>query len=101
MAVDEATERLRKGAALVDVRSPGEFAAQRIPGSINLPMGFGPEDLKREGLQPDQEILLHCASGTRSAAAMGQLRRMGYEKVWNVGSFSRASRVARESGMAH
>jgi phage shock protein E len=94
----KAVERLKAGAVLVDVRSPAEFASQRIPGAINLPMGFGPEDLRREGLEPGQEILLHCASGTRSGMARGQLRKLGYEQVWNLGSFGRAKKVASEAG---
>ncbi|NDV61429.1 rhodanese-like domain-containing protein [Puniceicoccales bacterium CK1056] len=91
--VDQAAERLKAGAALVDVRSPGEFASQRIPGAINIPMGFVAADLQKEGLEPDRQILLHCASGARSAAAMKELQRMGYKQVWNVGSFSRAKKV--------
>lgn len=59
------------GAILVDVREDGEFARQRIPGSVHMP-------LSRLGLHPlpgaaDQPVIFLCASGGRTAAAESRL----------------------------
>jgi rhodanese-related sulfurtransferase len=35
----------------------------------------------REELEPDRRIILHCASGGRSALAADLLREMGYTNV--------------------
>jgi phage shock protein E len=84
---DEAHELVSKGARLVDVRSPAEFAAGHLDGARNIPVGEigsrGPE------LRPlDGPIVLYCASGTRSAMAGRALRAAGFTKVYNLGPMS-------------
>lgn len=57
---------------LIDVREPGEHAAARIEGSINLPLSaFDPAAL------PEGELVLHCAGGKRSRLAAEQCARAG------------------------
>lgn len=76
---------LREGAQLVDVRSPGEFAGGNVPGSINLPLD---EIEQRSGeLDPQRWVVVFCASGTRSALARLKLKRLGFGKVLNAGSW--------------
>lgn len=58
-------------AALIDVRTPGEFASERIPGSRNVPLAA----LKAERAalaEAGVPVVLVCASGTRA----GQAREM-------------------------
>ncbi|MGB0767777.1 MAG: rhodanese-like domain-containing protein [Phycisphaeraceae bacterium] len=56
------------GAVLVDVREPFEHAAERIAGSIPMPLGsLDPEALRER--HAGQRIVFHCAGGKRSAAA--------------------------------
>ena len=75
------------GALLLDVRTPEEFRAGRIPGSRNLPL----QELERapavigSGSVP---LYLYCRSGNRSAAAARILRRMGYRNVTDLGGIS-------------
>lgn len=69
---------------LLDVRSPGEFSSYSIPGSINVPVQslagrLGELDKKRP-------VIVYCASGMRSGAALGVLSQNGFEKVINGGS---------------
>ncbi|MGW4792470.1 rhodanese-like domain-containing protein [Nonomuraea sp. NPDC004297] len=57
------------GVRLIDVRTPGEFAAGHIPGSANVPL-----DLLREhstGLRAghDDHVVLVCRSGVRARDA--------------------------------
>ncbi len=82
----EALENIKQDPAirLVDVRSPEEFRSGHIPGAINLPL----DSLSRaDALLPDKQapVYLYCASGGRSGMAVGQLSRMGYQDVKNIG----------------
>ena len=61
--------------ALVDVREPGEFLAERIPGAVNIPLSQFAEAAKR--LPKDKRVILHCLSGGRSKTALDLCGRMG------------------------
>jgi len=74
-----------QGAQLVDVRGPAEFAGGHAPGSVNIPLQ---EIGERAGeLDPSRPVVVCCASGTRSAMAAHRLRRQGFERVLNAGSW--------------
>src|SRR6266571_4074708 len=92
IAVNNATEitsvelkqRLDRGEQLriVDVREPNEYQINRIAGSRLIPLGDVP---KRYGeLNPDEEIVVHCKSGARSAKAADFLRSVGFKRVLNL-----------------
>lgn len=74
------------GATLVDVRSAAEFASGSAPGTINIPL----QELgSRLGEIPrTAPVVLCCASGTRSGMAKMMLRKHGYQKVFNIGTWS-------------
>jgi hydroxyacylglutathione hydrolase len=61
---------------LIDVRAPGEWQQQRIAAAVNVPLGRLPERLP--SLPRDRMIVVHCASGYRSAIAASLLRRDGH-----------------------
>lgn len=67
---------------LLDIREPNEHAISRIPGSKLIPLGELPKRLKE--LNPNDEIVLHCKSGRRSAQALRILQKAGFKKVWNL-----------------
>jgi hydroxyacylglutathione hydrolase len=64
---------------LIDVRAPGEWEQERIDASVNVPLPRLPERL--ETLPRDREIVVHCASGYRSAIAAGLLQGAGFARV--------------------
>ncbi|MHA7600413.1 rhodanese-like domain-containing protein [Alicycliphilus sp. T452] len=71
---------------VVDVRSPGEFAAGHMAGSINLPLNML-QDAACDILPGrDAPIVLCCVSGARSEMAAQWLRAQGYTQVTNGGS---------------
>ncbi len=86
---DEAESRL--GQALVlDVREPDEYEQGAIPGALHLPRGHLEGQV--EGKVPDKSrpVIVHCASGFRSAFAAKTLQDLGYEDVVNLsGGFNR------------
>ena len=78
----DARRRQEQGALLLDVREPYEYAGFHAPGALNVPLGqlaFRQDELPR-----DREILVICASGSRSQVGVSVLRRAGYEQVRNV-----------------
>jgi len=80
----ELKQRLDRGdkLKLVDVREPNEYQICRIPGTVLIPLGDVP---KRIGeLDPNDEIVVHCKMGGRSAKAADFLRAQGYKKVLNL-----------------
>ncbi|HUA06061.1 MAG TPA: MBL fold metallo-hydrolase [Solirubrobacteraceae bacterium] len=64
---------------LVDVRAPGEWEQERIDVAVNVPLSRLPERL--DSLPRDRQIVVHCASGYRSAIAAGLLERAGFADV--------------------
>ena len=72
----ELAEMLRDAeVTLIDLREPGEFAAQRIHGALLVPLSaFDIADLPRN---PGQPIVLQCGSGKRSAIAAAHCLKAG------------------------
>ncbi len=64
-------------AALVDVRTPAEYASGHIPKSINIPL----DQIHTIQVPKQNTIYVYCHSGARSARAAGILRRAGYAVV--------------------
>jgi glyoxylase-like metal-dependent hydrolase (beta-lactamase superfamily II) len=62
---------------ILDVREPDEVAEWAIPGAINIPAG---ELAQRAGEIPrDEQVVVVCASGGRSAQATSALARSGWD----------------------
>ena len=85
---------MAKGALLLDVRDAPELAAiGRAVGSHHIPRGMlefraDPASPSHDAaLQTDRPVILHCASGGRSALAGKLLQDMGYTQVFNLGGF--------------
>ena len=67
---------------VLDVRTPGEWSAERIAGSVNLPLSHLQE---RMGEVPrDRRIAVHCAGGYRSAIAASLLHQAGVTDVVEI-----------------
>lgn len=79
------------GAQIIDVRTPAEFSAGHIPNSINIPLTHITKKIAR--VAKDQQIILCCASGMRSASARSALLTMGYLHVHDGGSWSSLMKV--------
>jgi phage shock protein E len=94
-AVKPATARegLKKGALVIDVRSESEFQERHLPGAINVPLDRLRDEIARVAPNKEQALLLHCLSGTRSGMGTSSLKEIGYQNVFNLGSYSRAEEI--------
>ncbi|WP_296509879.1 rhodanese-like domain-containing protein [Rhodoferax sp.] len=76
----------QQGATLVDVRSAQEYLQAHAPGTINIPLqqlGARLSEIPRS-----QPVVVCCASGTRSAMALLLLKKNGFARVLNAGSWT-------------
>ena len=66
---------------IIDVRTPGEFAAGHVPGAINLP--FHQIGARRSDVPgaPAEEVVVYCGHGPRAWMAGAALRRAGFRRV--------------------
>lgn len=76
---------------ILDVREPGEYGKGHIPGALNVPRGMleAKADLEFAAREPrladrNQPIIIHCASGVRSAFAADVLQVMGFINVQSM-----------------
>jgi phage shock protein E len=76
----------KKGATLIDVRSPGEYQSAHALGSVNIPLNELSGRLKE--IPKSSPVLVACASGSRSGMARLLLKRHGYKEVYNMGNWS-------------
>ncbi len=67
---------------LIDVRTPSEWGAAKIEGSVNVPLSRVNEELER--LDRDRPTIVYCASGYRSAIAASLLQRSGFTRVFDL-----------------
>lgn len=89
LTVEQTARELDSGdVLLVDIREAGERAEHGvIPGAIEAPRGMlefwadPASPYHRSEFQPDRRVILHCASGGRSALAAVMLEDLGYTNV--------------------
>jgi rhodanese-related sulfurtransferase len=85
------TELRRRGAQIVDVRSPDEYRGGHINGSMNLPLPQLERHLGK--LRKNKPVITCCASGMRSASAKRVLEENGFAEVVNGGGWAGLSRI--------
>jgi len=76
---------IKEGAFLVDVRTPGEFAAGNVKGSVNIPLDTIPAQLAQ--FKNKKNIVVFCRSGSRSSQAKAFLDQNGFTNVINGGTW--------------
>jgi len=67
---------------LVDVRQDWETKLCRLPNALHIPIEEF--ELRVEELNPDDEIVVYCHQGVRSAAVANYLRGLGFRDVKNL-----------------
>jgi len=76
----ELKERIASGVTpiLLDVRQPEEHSERNIEGNIFIPLGELRTRIDELTPYKDQEIIVYCRSGGRSATAVQFLQEHGY-----------------------
>ena len=81
LSVDEFKEFIADSTVqLVDVRTPEEYATGHIPGSVNIDVQKGHEELATV-LDPERPVALYCRSGRRSENAGWVLEKVFFRNV--------------------
>jgi molybdopterin/thiamine biosynthesis adenylyltransferase/rhodanese-related sulfurtransferase len=96
VSVDEVKRLLdtRAPVKLIDVREADEYAGGRLPGALHIPRGYLELRIE-ERARRDEELVVYCAGGTRSALAVKTLRELGYARVASLaGGYNRWSDAA-------
>ncbi len=88
-----ARKHLAEGALVIDVRSPEEFRSGHVTNAVNIPLGGLRESLPRRVKDKNQVFLLYCLSGGRSGIAKHRFKGLGYQNVFNLGSYGRAQQI--------
>ncbi len=86
-------EAIAKGALLVDVRTPAEFAAGSVKGATNIPLdriGQHADKLRKKA-----SVVVCCRSGARSAQAKAILARQGCQNVVDGGSWQQVEQAVQ------
>lgn len=88
LTLEEVKNEIGEGARLIDIRETNELNENgKIPGATHAPRGmiefYADENLPyhKPEFEKDKRIILHCASGGRSALAAKTLKEMGYANV--------------------
>lgn len=74
----------RENGLVLDVRSVAEFAAGHIPEARNLPAEKLAERIGELEKFKERPIIVNCQSGARAGDACATLRKLGFEKVYNL-----------------
>ena len=73
---------------VIDVRTPGEFAAGHLEGAVNLDVEGGQFSALIADLPTDGAYIVYCQSGRRSALAAQAMVDAGFTQVYDLGGIA-------------
>lgn len=88
--VTDVHDCLGQDTLVIDIREPAEFQRGHLPGALLLPRGMLEFEIHalvervcadRSNQPAEQEIMLYCGTGGRSALAAESLAQLGYKNV--------------------
>lgn len=84
ISVAETLQKIENGTALIDVREDSEFAAEHAAGAVHIGRGVIERDIIGKFPDKNQELILYCGGGYRSALAADNLQKMGYTNILSM-----------------
>lgn len=78
-------ELVDRGAIVIDVRTPAEFAAGHVPGALLIDVSAPTFAGQIADLDRDQAYVVYCRSGNRSAVAISQMLGAGFTELYDMG----------------
>ncbi|MES9969163.1 MAG: rhodanese-like domain-containing protein [Candidatus Thiodiazotropha sp.] len=80
-----ATELINhQDAVVVDVRPSADFNKGHIINAISIPSNGFANQMGALNKHKDKPIIISCRSGAQSSTAAGQLKKAGFEQVYNL-----------------
>lgn len=81
----DATRLLNKDNPLVlDVREASEFEGGRLPNAVHIPLSQLKERAGEIAKYASRPVIVYCARGARSGAAVSTLARLGFKEVQSL-----------------
>ncbi len=77
--------------AVIDVRTPAEFAEGHLDGAVNIDLQSAEFPSTIAQLDPAGSYVLYCKSGNRAGQALTLMENLGFTTVANLGSVASAS----------
>jgi rhodanese-related sulfurtransferase len=74
----------RREAVVIDVRPLADFVQGHIINAINIPMNGFKNQIGTLHKHKGGPIIVNCRSGSQSAMACNQLRKAGFQEVYNL-----------------
>ena len=74
-------------AVLLDVRTTEEYNEGHIPESVNIPLS-DIHTISSVSSNHNVPLFVYCHSGARSRQAAGELKKMGYTQIKNIGGIT-------------
>jgi rhodanese-related sulfurtransferase len=62
--------------AILDVRTPAEFAGGHVPGAVNMPFQAIRKRIAEVPGRPDEDLVVYCGHGPRAYLAAASIRRL-------------------------
>ena len=84
ISVAETIEKVENGTTLIDVREDNEWEAGHAKDAIHIGRGVIERDIIGKIPDKNQELILYCGGGYRSALAADNLQKMGYTNVFSM-----------------
>src|SRR5437763_15246866 len=85
------------GTVVLDVRQPVEYEQGALPGAVHIPRGHLESKIESQVPERSTPIVIHCASGVRSAFAAKTLQDLGFTDVVSMsGGFNKWKDEGRE-----
>lgn len=82
ITVQQANEQFANDAYLLDVREPIEWNEAHVDGAVLIPLGE--LSARVDEIPTDQDVLIICRSGNRSAEARNLLRAAGLNRTTSI-----------------
>lgn len=76
-----------RGAAVLDVRTPDEYAAGHVEGAVNIDLAADDFRDRVAQLPRGRYYVVYCESGERSTQAIEVMRGLGFGSVVNGGGY--------------
>ncbi len=81
----QATEMMNhQDAVVIDVRPAADYAKGHIINALNIPMNGFKQQTGTLNKYKGKPIIINCRSGSQSSMACSQLRKEGFEQVYNL-----------------